>query len=152
MKKIITVLAITMAIVSCGENKHHHEETTAVPLTKADTLYEEIMQLHDAVMPKMGKVRGARDYAQQLIDSIGKLPAKSKAASQSYTAELEALAKSLNTADVEMDNWMMAFNMDSLAGDPTKRAEYFTEEKLKVIKVKEAVLGGLAKADSLFKK
>jgi hypothetical protein len=152
MKTIFTAIVISIAIASCGESKSHQHDSTTAPLTQADSLYEEIMQLHDAVMPKMGKVRGARDYAQHLIDSINKLSVKSKAGLQVYESQLQELAVELNNADVEMDNWMMAFNMDSLTNDQAKRVLYFTEEKQKVTKVKEAVLGSLAKADSLFKK
>jgi len=41
--------------------------------------------------------------------------------------------------------------MDSAKDNIEQRVKYLAEEKLKVTKVKEAVLGGLAKADSLLK-
>jgi hypothetical protein len=153
MKKFLLSIIVISGLVACQNNSgHNHEHAEEAPKTHADSLYQEIMDLHDAVMPKMGKVRGSRDQAQQLLDSIHKLPAKVQAGTASYQLQLEGLSTELNNADVVMDNWMMQFNMDTLANDYDKRVEYLNSEKLKVLKVKEAVLSGLAKADSLLKK
>lgn len=42
-------------------------------------------------------------------------------------------------------------NMDSALNNAEQRIKYLTDEKLKVGKVKEAILGSLQKADSLLK-
>ena len=151
MKKfLVSVIAISLFAACQNSGGHNHEQAEELPKTHADSLYQDIMDLHDAVMPKMGKVRGARDYAQKLVDSIKALPSKSINAD--YQNQLQGLVVELSAADAEMDSWMMQFNMDTLANELDKRAEYLSAEKIKVGKVKEAVLSGLAKADSLLKK
>ena len=152
MKKFLVAIIAISFLAACGNNGGHDHEQAEAPKTHADSLYQDIMDLHDAVMPKMGKVRGFRDQAQQLLDSIHKLPAKVQASTTAYQLQLERLSTELNNADVDMDNWMMQFNMDTLADQLDKRVEYLNSEKLKVLKVKEAVLSGFAKADSLPKK
>ncbi len=106
---------------------------------------------HDEVMPKMGKVRGAQARAKVLLDSIAKLPAKAQDAAAGLKKDLESLVNDLNYADFAMDKWMTEFNMDSAVNDVQQRIKYLESEKGKVTKVKESVLKGLARADSLFK-
>ena len=86
-----------------------------------------------------------------MLDSIAKLPAKAQTAAAALKAKLESLINDLNYADFAMDKWMVEFNMDSAKDNIEQRMKYLAEEKLKVTKVKEAVLGGLAKADSLLR-
>jgi Fe2+ or Zn2+ uptake regulation protein len=46
---------------------------------------------------------------------------------------------------------MDEFNVDSAIDNAKERIKYLEEEKLKVTKVKEAILSSLQKADSLLK-
>jgi hypothetical protein len=107
---------------------------------------------HDEVMPKMGKIRGAQKEAQRLIDSIAALPAKAQAEAALLKTKLEELVKDLSYADFAMDKWMTEFSLDSAKDNMAMRLKYLADEKLKVNKVKEAILNSLAKADSLLKK
>jgi transcriptional regulator NrdR family protein len=50
-----------------------------------------------------------------------------------------------------MNKWMDEFKFDSAVNDVKERINYLGEEKLKVTKVKEAILNGLQKADSVLK-
>jgi hypothetical protein len=50
-----------------------------------------------------------------------------------------------------MNKWMEEFNMDSALNNAEERIDYLGSEKLKVSKVKEAILGSLQKADSILK-
>lgn len=157
MKRILTILiaASNIIIISCGggDKKHDHSgHNTGEPKTPADSLYEQVIAGHDEVMPKMGKIRGAQKEAQRLIDSIATLPAKAQAEAASLKSKLEELAKDLSYADFAMDKWMTEFDLDSAKNDIEKRIKYLADEKLKVDKVKEAILNSLAKADSILKK
>lgn len=137
-----------------GKDIHNHmgHSGAELPLTQADSLYKEVMDAHDAVMPKMGKLRGSQKRAQQLLDSISLLPVKKQVTCESLKVELEKLVNELNYADFAMDTWMTEFNLDSGNNDLKVRIKYLTDERMKVIKVKEAVLHSLNKADSLLKK
>jgi hypothetical protein len=157
MKQILTVLLIIsgIIIISCGnnENKHDHAgHKTDTPQTPEDSLYSEVMAGHDEVMPKMGKIRGAQKEAQRLIDSIAGLPAKAQSAAAALKSKLEELVKDLSYADFAMDKWMTEFSLDSAKDNLEMRLKYLADEKLKVDKVKDAILNSLAKADSLLKK
>lgn len=157
MKKILTVLIVagSVTIISCGggdKNHDHSGHKKDEPKTATDSLYSEVMAGHDEVMPKMGKIRGAQKEAQRLIDSIAALPTKAQAEAASLKTKLEELVKDLSYADFAMDKWMTEFNMDSAKDNMEQRLKYLAEEKLKVNKVKDAILNSLAKADSLLKR
>ncbi len=61
------------------------------------------------------------------------------------------MAADLRNAIFAMDKWMAEFNMDSAKEDMEKRVQYLLDEKMKVGKVKDAILNSLNKADSLLK-
>ena len=118
---------------------------------KADSLEKEVMEGHDAAMPKSTKIPKLRQEAKRLIDSIARLPAKAQEAAAPLKAKLESLYNDLGDAYNAMDKWMMEFRLDSAKDNIEQRIKYLTEEKLKVDNVKEAVLSSLAKADSVLK-
>ena len=86
-----------------------------------------------------------------LLDSIAKLPAKARQAAEPLKVKLDSLQKELSYAEFAMNKWMDEFNMDSAVNNAKDRIKYLEEEKLKVTKVKEAILSSLQKADSLLK-
>jgi hypothetical protein len=147
-------LPVLLACQSSSDNSkdHHGHSTMEAPKTPADSLYGQVMEMHDLVMPKMGKVRGAQKRAQALLDSIGALPTRSAATLTTYKKELEKLVSELNYADFAMDQWMMEFNLDSGKNNVEVRLAYLRSELDKVSKVKDAVVNSLAKADTLLKK
>jgi len=104
------------------------------------------MEVHDEVMPKIGKVRRAQQMAQQRLDSLS---LKAKNTDNTYRRQLEQLISELNYADFAMDKWMVEFNTDSLKDNLTLRMQYLQGELDKVKKVKSAILTSLASADSL---
>lgn len=157
IKRIILPVFLLALITACNNEKSHedhsgHGPQKEAPKNAADSLYNDVMAGHDEVMPKMGKIRGAQKEAQRMLDSVARLPAKVQAAAAGLKAKLESLINDLNYADFAMDKWMVEFNMDSAKDNLEQRVKYLAEEKLKVTKVKEAILGGLARADSLLKK
>ena len=110
------------------------------------------MDIHDQVMPKMGKIRGAQKQAQQFLDSLSGLPGQQARTVAPYKQELETLISELNYADFAMDKWMVEFNIDSAKGNQELRIAYLRSELDKVSNVKKAILSSLSKADSLLKK
>lgn len=146
---LITLSFLSLSLLACNNGDQHGQEEK--PLTLADSLYNEVMTAHDAVMPKMGKVRGAQKRAQALIDSISGLKGEALKASLPLKKDLEQLVSDLNYADYAMDQWMTDFNLDSGSTNQEVRVKYLSDEKVRVTKVKEAVINSLAKADSLLK-
>ena len=86
-----------------------------------------------------------------MLDSIDKLPAKAKQAAAPLRTKLDSLQKDLSYAEFAMNKWMEEFNMDSAVNNVKERIDYLGSEKMKVSKVKEAILGSLQKADSILK-
>lgn len=116
-----------------------------------DSLQHAVDDGHNAGMSKMFKLDKAREKTRHLLDSIGKLPGKARQAAEPYRADLDSLLKNLDYADFAMTKWMNEYRYDSLKNDAEARIKYLAEEKLKVTKVKEAILGGLDRADSILK-
>jgi hypothetical protein len=156
--KLLVFLIFSAVLLGCqsaSENQHEGHNghgKTNVPKTPADSLYTQVMDIHDQVMPKMGKIRGAQKQAQQLLDSLSSLPAKQAKTVAPYKQQLETLISDLNYADFAMDKWMVEFNLDSAKDNLALRMAYLQSELDKVSNVKKAILGSLSKADSLLKK
>jgi hypothetical protein len=119
------------------------------PLSAEDSLYRQVMDIHDEVMPKMGKIRGAQQQAQQRLDSLA---TQAGSANKASRRQLEQLISDLNYADFAMDKWMIEFNIDSAKDNKALRMQYLQDELQKVQQVKAAILGSLASADSLIRR
>lgn len=148
MKKYIIIVIATLSLVACNSNE---EKTPDAATAKADTLIKEVMEGHDVGMAKTPRLSKAQKEAQRLLDSISKLPAKSQELAAGLKARLDSLKKDLEYADMAMNKWMKEFNYDSAANNVEKRIEYLAEEKIKVNKVKDAILNSLQRADSVLK-
>lgn len=146
MKKILLPLfAITMLASCKGKPASEADD-------KAGKLQKEVLEEHDIAMPKSMRIPDLQKEVKRLLDSLGGLPEKAKEAAAPLQTKLEGLRDELSYAETAMDKWMTEFSLDSFKNDAENRIKYLTEEKLKVGKVKEAVLNGLAKADSLLRK
>lgn len=152
MKKIyLFLLAGFVAFMIGCTNNTPDKSGNKIEKTEADSLLDKVMDGHDVGMSKMGALIRARDKATALLDSLGKLPAKAQEASIPYKAKLDGVLADLNNADSLMNKWMMEFNMDSAVDNIKERMVYLESEKSKVGAMKEAILGSLAKADSVLK-
>lgn len=143
-----------MYFCSCKDTSSEPPERrdgyTVVLKTREDSLYHEVMQGHDIGMAKMGKLKRHLKEIQQELDSLNKLPATK--IDEDYQQTLIDLQEELNYADYSMFTWMGEFKADSAKDDKAKRLAYLESEKIKVEKVKEYILTGLQRADSLLKK
>ena len=149
MKKVIScawVLVVILAM-SCGNDGGQSKGSK----TQLDSLLDDVMDGHNIGMAKMGKLTRAEQTTKRLLDSIAKLPAKARQAAEPFKIKLDSLKNDLSYAEFAMNKWMDEFNVDSAVDNAKERIKYLEEEKLKVTKVKEAILGSLQQADSLFK-
>jgi hypothetical protein len=157
MKKIFIAafVACIFSLIACNNSDKKHEDhnghSTNTPKTQEDSLFADVMDGHDVGMAKMGKIRAIQAQVKKVLDSIATLPAKAKQAATPLKAKLDSVAADLSYAEMAMDKWMTEFNMDSAKDNIEQRIKYLADEKLKVGKVKEAILGGLEKADSVLK-
>lgn len=151
---LVLGFGISLVVTACGGSDHSGHGALNQPKTSLDSLYSSIWDAHDVVMPKMGKIRGAQKKAGQLLDSINFAWIKRSMAEpqevKSWKDALQSLMEELNYADYSMDRWMTEFDIDSATQKGEARRPYLETEKVKVDKVKEAILRSLSRADSLF--
>ncbi len=159
MKKMMlpVVGLVAYIAVSCNnsDKKHNdhngHSHSGDASKTITDSLLKNIDDGHIVGMSKIGKLHNTQKAVQGIIDSIGKLPTEVQAAVAPYVTQLNAVIKDLEYADFAMDKWMTEYSEDSAVDNAEKRIKYLADEKLKVDKMKEAILTSLQKADSLLK-
>jgi hypothetical protein len=152
MNKLIFIIYTCVAMISCGDEPKSDRKNafSETPRTKEDSLYKDVMDAHDVAMAKTGKLRRYLADIQARLDSLNKLP--SAKLDKNYQQFLIDLQEDLNYADYGMNTWMEEFKMDSASGNKDLRIQYLQSEKEKVTKVKDNILNGLRRADSLFKK
>ena len=103
---------------------------------EVDFLFQEIMDAHDEVMPKMGKIRSLEKQC------------RSTALTSPDSLELIRQAEILSNANEAMMAWMRDFNSNFQGSDREKR-EYFLAQKMKVYRVKELMNSSLLKGEEL---
>jgi DNA repair ATPase RecN len=148
----VLTLIIVVACNNSDDKKVDNDKKTETPRSTTDSLMEDIMNGHDVGMAKMGKLSAMQNQVQSIIDSIGKLSAKTKKTLNPYKADMDKVLEDLKSARTGMEKWMDEFNMDSALSNIEQRIKYLRNEKWKVTEVKESILKSLQKADSLMKR
>ncbi|MET1258801.1 hypothetical protein ABV409_05640 [Flagellimonas sp. DF-77] len=135
MKRILAVLSLFTLMVACKQAK-----------TEPDTpsKMEEVMAIHDEVMPKMG--------------TLGKLVAelKEKVDTTASGKAHEAAMKELQAANESMMDWMQGFgnrfDSDEILNGKTltaQKQEWLLEEEAKVKALREEINTSIARAQQL---
>ncbi|MBP7272909.1 MAG: hypothetical protein KA974_03660 [Saprospiraceae bacterium] len=127
----VFIIVIGCGIVGCGQSS-----STA-------TLYEEVMSVHDSVMPKMSDMeRAQRKLRAQLEDK--NIP-KDSATQQLILDRIG----DLETSGEAMMQWMGDFKEPAETTPKAEAVKYLNIELLKIEEVKKDMLQSLAQADSL---
>lgn len=93
---------------------------------KQKVMIDEVMAIHDEVMPKMDDIMTLKSS----LDSAIKVSPDSVKAKQLYSA--------LDSADNQMMDWMQAYNPDQVKGKSEEEVtKYYADEKAKISSVKE---------------
>lgn len=144
---LLACFIASVAVTSCNnENKSGNETNGDTTKTQADTLMADVMAGHDEGMAKYGRLNAMEKRVQGIVDSLGKLPAKSAG---ELKQRMDSLLVEIRAAKQGMDTWMEGFNMDSAVNDMQARVRYLMNEREKVNKVREDILDVLRKTDSL---
>lgn len=116
MKKIFLTISIIASLTACQKNAED----------KQKVMIDEVMAIHDEVMPKMDDLMTLKGS----LDSAIKVSPDSAKAKQLYAA--------LDSADNQMMDWMQAYNPDQVKGKSEEEvSKYYAEEKTKISSVKE---------------
>lgn len=105
-------------------------------------LYNEVMAVHDEVMPKMEDIhKYKKDFQNEIKDTTNITEARK--------AELEVAIVKLDSAGKGMMVWMREFDPIPDSEGEEKAREYLQNEKEKVTKVKKDMLDALERAKKL---
>jgi Mg2+ and Co2+ transporter CorA len=138
---------LTLVITACkdkatehGDHEHDATGKDVVETNGNQALYNEVMKIHDEVMPKMDDIHKAK---QQLKEKIANTPDMS----QPERVKVDAMISRLDSAGESMMAWMREFRpqADSVEGEEKAR-EYLENEIERVKKVRENMLQALEQA------
>lgn len=149
--KTILGLIMFVLLVSCGNNSSEDRKDgfSNTPKNPEDSLFRDVMDLHDQAMSKMHKIAVYREQFNARVDSLKKVKSSAK---ESLTKKYNEISADLKQAEDKMNTWMHEFSIDSAQDDIKRRLEYLESEKSKVSSVKDEILSALSKADSALKK
>jgi hypothetical protein len=139
MKNSIKVLFAVMLglLISCGKSQ---KDAVSEPVDNDanQALYNEVMDIHDEVMPKMDDLyKMKKEMQSKLADSVN-LNADQK-------SEMKQRIQELDSASNSMMVWMRQFNPPTDSTDTEGYREYMETQLELVKKMREEVLQALAK-------
>jgi hypothetical protein len=143
MKNILflVLVAYSVLLTSCGQksNEHEHGHHKDSEQSANQGLYDEVMKVHDEVMPKMDDIYKLKEQLKKQLEATPALVDEKK-------TELQHTILELDSASEGMMVWMRNFNPipDSLGEE--KARQYLEEQKVKVNKVKEDMLQAIEEA------
>lgn len=134
-------MSLILVAFGCKEKSHEHpgHDATASDVTDASgnqALYNEVMKIHDEVMPKMEDIHNVKVILKEKLTK----------ASDAERPRIEATIARLDSAGEGMMVWMREFRPlpDSLGEERAR--EYLENEMEKVKKVREGILQALEEA------
>ena len=137
--------AMLVMIWSCGQKSnedHHDHEGHEIEEGGNQALYDEVMKVHDEVMPKMDNIYKLKGQLKEKIANTPDIAEEKK-------KEIEGVILRLDSASEGMMVWMRNFNPlpDSLGEEQAK--EYLEGEMEKIKKVREDVRKALEEAEEV---
>ncbi len=148
----LIALLVTLSILSCSKSGDHstmnHDSDQTQEEGPNQALYNQMMDIHDEVMPKMDDVmKLKRELQEQIANSPDMVIERKK--------ELENVISNLDSANNSMMSWMHRiheFNPLADSVDQEKAREYLESEMEEIKKVKELMSESIEKAKSEMKK
>ena len=140
MKNFLICIALGLSLIfqSCGNSQVEDNKK----------LREEVIAVHDEVMPKMGQLKSLEKTSLQMAEDL----ASSLEPDSAKILALNALAVELDQAYEGMFVWMRQYDVEDGEKTPEEVKAYLDDQMKKVIVVNEEIKSVLRKADSLLKK
>lgn len=145
--QLLPLLAL-LSIMSCSKSSEHSGMNHGAERTQEEgpnqALYNQMMDVHDEVMPKMDDIMKLKRELQEQIANTPDMMVERK-------QELERVISNLDSASTSMMNWMHRIHeFDPLADsvDQEKAREYLESEMEEIRKVKELINESIEKAKS----
>ncbi len=135
---ILSTFFFAISITSCGDGGKAEREA----------LRDEVIAIHDEVMPKMGDLRKVRKSLEAMADTLA-----TDSMMLADAEKIRALAKEIEDANESMMAWMRQFE-PGIMEDGTPHGEvmaYLKEQKEAIDKVKQDMLESLSKGQEAIK-
>jgi hypothetical protein len=134
--KALYSLILAVAIVGCqkSEHAHNHDDGAVEPDSTNTILYNQVMDIHDEVMPKMEDLYNLKKDLQSQLEAAPNADQKQKI--EQHIAQIDSASKM-------MEDWMHNFNPPADSADQEQKRAYLEGEMEKVKRVKEAMLEAL---------
>lgn len=150
------LVATLLCALTCkkdkGDNKKDYksEETTNIEVNDAvkavqEKLYDEVMFIHDDVMPKMTNITG---LTKELKSKKSKLVDSKCEFENEDEAKINKVLDRLNVAEEEMWDWMHGFKRPE-EGSHEEIMQYLESEKIKIDNVRQNMLASIRAAETL---
>ena len=130
-------LILALLIVACGQKQDQPDSGSGDNLEMSDNraLYDEVMEIHDEVMPKMNDLHKAKTTLQTRLGLPG-LPKSEREVIEQKIAEIDSASEGMMV-------WMRQFQpVSDSVGEDSARA-YLEKELIKVKQVREDILQAL---------
>jgi len=141
MKKQVKTIFISLVLLSaCGKSsQHQHQDDAESSDNPNQALYDQIMSVHDEVMPKS-------DQLYQLKKELQDKIAKSIELNEDGKRQLKQTIKELDSADHSMMEWMHKFKPLPDSANQELAREYLENEMERIKKVRDLINSSLEKA------
>lgn len=146
MKNFKNLLFISLVILaSCaktGKQEDHHHDGGNSDENPNQALYDQVMDIHDEVMPRAEDIYQLKKELQEKVASTPNLVAEKK-------QELELAIAQLDSADQSMMDWMHHFHPLPDSADQEKARAYLESEMESIKKVREFMNESIEKAKAV---
>ena len=150
MKSTFLVLSIALLLTACGkpsdtDTDQGQDSEPADGDSPNEALYNQVMDVHDEVMPKMEDIYKLKKDLQEQIATTPDMVVERK-------RQLEAIISNLDSANNAMMDWMHKFSPLPDSIDQEKAREYLESEIERIREVKELMNESIQKAEAETKK
>ncbi|MFP4090031.1 MAG: hypothetical protein ACLFUB_08635 [Cyclobacteriaceae bacterium] len=148
MKHFFLLPAFLIFLAACQEpatdknSASATEESLSPEEAQEDSLFKEMMSIHDEVMPKMDNIMRLKRSLRQKIDSLQQTQTQTNIPTDS----LQQLVQDLEEADDAMMNWMRSNDFEFEGMSHEEIMEELRTERENIIVVREKMLNSIEQA------
>ena len=139
MKNLLLATSFLVLVACGGTSEHANHDMDMEGDSPNQALYNQVIDIHDEVMPKMEDLYKFKKACQEKIANTPTMPAEQK-------KDLENTIVELDSANNAMMDWMHNFNPKPDSTDQEAAREYLETEMERIKKVRDLTNETLEKA------
>lgn len=142
-KPFLFICVLAIALAGCGGQPKEGQpgDSDAINNDPNQVLYDQVMDIHDEVMPRTEDLHNLKQKLQEQISAAPDMVVEER-------QKLERRIARLDSVDKLMMDWMHYFNLPDSLGDEAKR-EYLETQMEKIKQVREAIQEAIASEKGL---